>query len=155
MAAILKPAVEIRAMTRGDLDAVNEIEQRSYPYPWTRGIFQDCLRVKYGCHVLEVDTAIAGYGIVSQPIDEAHLLNLCVHPDYRRGGLAALLLDFLMREASLGGADRMFLEVRPSNKAAVALYRGSGFRIIGRRPGYYPAKEGREDAVVMVMHINS
>lgn len=155
MAAILKPAVEIRAMTRADLDAVNEIEQRSYPYPWTRGIFQDCLRVKYRCHVLEVDAAIAGYGIVSQPGDEAHLLNLCVHQDYRRGGLAALLLDFLMREASLGGADRMFLEVRPSNKAAVALYRGSGFRIIGRRPGYYPAKEGREDAVVMVMHINS
>ncbi len=104
MAAILKPAVEIRAMTRGDLDAVSEIEQRSYPYPWTRGIFQDCLRVKYCCHVLEADAAIAGYGIVSQPVEEAHLLNLCVHPDYRRGGLAALLLEFLMREASLGGA---------------------------------------------------
>lgn len=155
MAAILKPAVEIRAMTRGDLDAVNEIEQRSYPYPWTRGIFQDCLRVKYCCHVLEVDAAIAGYGIVSQPIDEAHLLNLCVHPDYRRGGLAASLLDFLMREASLGGADRMFLEVRPSNKAAVALYRGNGFRVIGRRPGYYPADQGREDAVVMVCHLGT
>lgn len=155
MAAVLEAGVDIRAMLRGDLDAVSAIERRSYPYPWTRGIFQDCLRVGYRCHVLEVDAGIAGYGIVSQAVDEAHLLNLCIHPDYRRGGLAAMLLEFLTREAGLNGADRLFLEVRPSNKAAVTLYRGAGFHVIGRRPGYYPARQGREDAVVMVLHLDS
>lgn len=153
MVAVVTPTVEIRAMRRGDVDTVSEIEQRSYPFPWTRGIFQDCLRVGYRCHVLEAGADIAGYGIVSQPVDEAHLLNLCICPEHRRGGLAALLLDFLVREARLGGAERMFLEVRPSNKGAVALYRASGFHIIGRRPGYYPAKKGREDAAVMVLHL--
>lgn len=153
MAAVLSPRLSIRAMSRYDLDLVNDIEQASYPYPWTRGIFRDCLRVGYHCHVLEADGALAGYGIVSLAVEEAHLLNLCIHPGRRRGGLAAVLLEHLMEEALIGGAGRMFLEVRPSNEAAVALYRSRGFRIIGRRPGYYPTDHGREDAVVMVRHL--
>ncbi|RFF30283.1 ribosomal protein S18-alanine N-acetyltransferase [Wenzhouxiangella sediminis] len=154
MAAILSPRVEVRAMARGDLDAITRIETASYPFPWTRGIFQDCLRVGYRCHVLEANSEIAGYGIVSHALDEAHLLNLCIHPEQRRGGLARLLLEHVVREARVGTANRLFLEVRPSNEAAVALYRGSGFRTIGRRPGYYPANEGREDAMVMVLHLD-
>lgn len=154
MAAILSPRVEVRGMARGDLDAITRIETASYPFPWTRGIFQDCLRVGYRCHVLEADGEIAGYGIVSHALDEAHLLNLCIHPDQRRGGLARLMLEYVVREARVGAADRLFLEVRPSNEAAVALYRSSGFRAIGRRPGYYPADEGREDAMVMVLHFD-
>jgi ribosomal-protein-alanine N-acetyltransferase len=110
--------------------------------------------VGYRCHVLEADGEIAGYGIVSHALDEAHLLNLCIHPDQRRGGLARLMLEYVVREARVGAANRLFLEVRPSNEAAVALYRSSGFRAIGRRPGYYPADEGREDAMVMVLHLD-
>ncbi|MEE4303405.1 MAG: ribosomal protein S18-alanine N-acetyltransferase [Wenzhouxiangella sp.] len=154
MAAVLSPRVGVRAMARGDLDAVTRIETASYPFPWTRGIFQDCLRVGYRCHVLEADGVIAGYGIVSHALDEAHLLNLCIHPEQRRGGLARLLLEHVVGEARVGAANRLFLEVRPSNEAAVALYRSSGFRAIGRRPGYYPADEGREDAMVMVLHLD-
>lgn len=154
MAAVLTPRVAVRAMHRRDLDAVGAIESASYPFPWTRGIFQDCLRVGYRCHVLDVDSAVAGYGVVSQALDEAHLLNLCIHPDRRREGLAKLLLEHLISEAQIGAADRLFLEVRPSNKAAVSLYKASGFRTIGRRPGYYPAREGREDAAVMVLHLD-
>lgn len=154
MAAVVSPQVAIRAMLRGDLDAVSAIETASYPYPWTRGIFQDCLRVGYGCHVLEVAGEVAGYGIVSNALEEAHLLNLCIRSEQRRSGLAALLLEHLVREAQVAAATRLFLEVRPSNKAAVALYKRNGFRAIGRRPGYYPAEEGREDALVMVLHLS-
>lgn len=154
MAAVLSPRVAIRAMARRDLEAVNGIEQASYPFPWNDGIFRDCLRVGYDCQVLVADDSVAGYGIVSRAMDEAHLLNLCIDPQRRRSGLAQLLLEHLVREARIGRVDRMFLEVRPSNKAAVRLYKGSGFRIIGRRPGYYPAQAGREDAMVMVLHLD-
>lgn len=154
MAAVLSPSVQLRAMARGDLADVSDIEVASYPYPWTKGIFQDCLRVGYRCHVVEVDGALSGYGIVSHALEEAHLLNLCIHPERRRGGLADLLLDHVVREARIVGSTRLFLEVRPSNKGAVALYRKSGFRVIGRRPGYYPAASGREDAMVMVLHLD-
>ncbi len=154
MAAVLSPQVAVRAMVRRDLDAVSEIETASYPFPWTRGIFQDCLRVGYCCHVLEVSNEVAGYGIVSNALEEAHLLNLCIRSERRRNGLAALLLEHLIREAQFAAATRLFLEVRPSNKAAVGLYKQQGFRAIGRRPGYYPSKEGREDAMVMVLHLS-
>jgi len=137
-------------MRRGDLADVYAIEQVSYPFPWSRGIFADCLRVGYGCHVLTENDAVRGYGIVSHALDECHLLNLCIHPERRRAGLAGVMLDHLLREARLVSASRMFLEVRPSNRAAVALYRRYGFSAIGRRPGYYPDKGGREDALVMV-----
>ncbi|HSH26390.1 MAG TPA: ribosomal protein S18-alanine N-acetyltransferase [Wenzhouxiangella sp.] len=154
MSAVLSPRVDIRAMLRGDLSVVAQIDEASYPYPWTRGIFQDCLRVGYRCRVLEADSEIAGYAIVSHALDEAHLLNLCIHPEQRGSGLARLLLEHVIREAQVGRADRLFLEVRPSNKAAVTLYKSSGFRTIGRRPGYYPAGQGREDAMVMVLHLD-
>lgn len=152
MAAVLSPSLEFREMRRSDLSAVYAIELASYPFPWSRGIFVDCLRVGYRCHVLIEDGAVCGYTIVSNALDEAHLLNFCIHPDRRRGGLGTLMLDHLMREAQIGRIDRMFLETRPSNRGAIALYRSAGFHVIGRRPGYYPSHDGREDAVVMVRH---
>jgi [ribosomal protein S18]-alanine N-acetyltransferase len=153
MASVLQPSLSIRGMERSDLSGVVAIERASYPYPWTRGIFADCLRVGYRCHVLEVDGWLAGYSIVSTAVDEAHLLNLCIDPDRRRQGLASVMLDHVLREVRIAGMDRLFLEVRPSNRAAVALYRRRGFQVIGRRPGYYPAADGREDAMVMVLHM--
>ncbi|MEN1727008.1 MAG: ribosomal protein S18-alanine N-acetyltransferase [Pseudomonadota bacterium] len=154
MVAVIRPAIEIRAMRRADVSRVNAIEQASYPYPWTKGIIADCLRVGYHCRVLTVDREIAAYAFVTQAIDESHLLNLCVSEDYRRQGLARLMLMHLMDEVQVIGASRMFLEVRPSNPAAIALYESMSFRKIGRRPGYYPTDDGREDAVVMVCHLD-
>ena len=150
MSAVLSPRLEVRRMLRADLSAVHAIEEASYPFPWSRGIFADCLRVGYRCHVLTEDDVVRGYAIVSYALEESHLLNLCIHPERRRGGLAGMMLEHLLREARLASASRMFLEVRPSNRAAVGLYKRFGFRIIGRRPGYYPEEGGREDAVVMV-----
>lgn len=154
MVAVVDPGFEIRRMERADIAAVHAIERVSYPYPWSRGIFVDCLRVGYRCHVLMENEALCGYAIVSAAMDEAHLLNLCIHPDWRRMGLAGMLLEHVVGEARIGGAHRMFLEVRPSNRAALALYRQTGFHVIGRRPGYYPDAGGREDAVVMVHYID-
>lgn len=154
MAAVLEPALEVRAMRRSDLTAVADLEAQSYPFPWSRGIFADCLRVGYRCHVLCEREAIVGYGIVSMALDEAHLLNLCISPERRRHGYARIMLGHLVDEVRIAGMDRFFLEVRPSNRAAVGLYRSHGFRVIGRRPGYYPAADGREDAAIMVQHLD-
>ncbi len=153
MAAVLEPALFIRQMQKADLTTVVSIEQQSYPFPWSRGIFFDCVQVGYRCHVLTENETIIGYAVVSMAVDEAHLLNLCIAPAHRRRGLASVMLDHVIREVRIAGMDRLFLEVRPSNRAAVNLYRQYGFKVIGRRPDYYPAPDGREDARVMVLHL--
>lgn len=142
-------------MRRGDLDAVMAIEAASYPEPWTRGIFRDCLLAAYRCRVLLHERRVIGYAIVSNALDEAHLLNLCVHPEHRGRGQAGRLLDHVTNEVREAGAQRLFLEVRPSNETAIHLYQRRGFKVIGRRPGYYPDGDGREDAMVMVRHLSS
>lgn len=154
MVAVLQPEYAIRPMRRQDAEAVFEIEQVSYPYPWTKSIFFDCLRIGYCCRVVECDGGIAGYAILSAAAGEAHLLNLCVAPAHRRSGLGQLLLDGVLVDAKLLQAERLFLEVRPSNRSALGLYGRNDFRVIGRRPGYYPSDEGREDALVMVHHLD-
>lgn len=155
MVAVLRPELHLRPMRRSDLTEVTAIEQEAYPFPWSRGIFGDCLRVGYCCRVVEADGEIAGYGILSVAAGEAHLLNLCIAPPWRRAGLAGVLVEALILEARVRRAQRLFLEVRPSNRAAIGLYEKFGFRVIGRRPHYYPAYQGREDAVVMVLHLNA
>lgn len=141
-------------MRRADVEAVCAIEQRSYPFPWSKGIFSDCLRIGYCCRVAELGDRLGGYAILSSGAGESHLLNLCVDTEHRRRGLGQLLLDGLLVDARLLGAERMFLEVRPSNRAAMVLYGNNDFRVIGRRPDYYPAEIGREDALVMVRHLD-
>lgn len=146
--------VSLRPMRDSDLDAVMRIETRAYPFPWTLGIFRDCLRAGYPMWVQERDGAIVGYGVLSIAAGEAHVLNLCTAPDCEGQGLGRRMLQALLRIARSGGAQRVFLEVRPSNPRAIALYDRSGFHEIGRRPRYYPAPgNGREDAIVMAMEL--
>lgn len=143
----------IRRLDDSDLSEVMVIEQASYDFPWSQGIFRDCLRAGYACYAMTEADVLQGYAIVSSALDEAHVLNLCIRPQDRRRGLACTLLDHVLAEASVMGVDRCFLEVRPSNKPARRLYQQFGFRVIGRRPGYYPSAEGREDAWVMLCHL--
>lgn len=144
----------LRPMREADLDEIMRIEARAYPFPWTPGIFRDCLRAGYPMWVQEHDGAIVGYGVLSIAADEAHLLNLCTAPEHEGRGLARRMLQALLRIARAGGAQRVFLEVRPSNPRAIELYDRSGFNEIGRRPRYYPAaNNGREDAIVMAMEL--
>ncbi|MBS7457795.1 ribosomal protein S18-alanine N-acetyltransferase [Coralloluteibacterium stylophorae] len=146
-------AVALRPMREGDLATVNAIEQRAYPFPWTLGIFRDCLRSGYACWVLERDRHVIGYSVLSVAAGEAHLLNLCVAPEVQSRGLGRRLLMRMIDVARGLRAERIFLEVRPSNPHAIALYHDTGFNEIGRRRGYYPAPGGREDALVLAFEL--
>lgn len=144
----------IRPLHPADLEAVLAIEEANYPFPWTRGIFDECLRVGYGCFGLQLGRDLGGYSIHNWGADEAHLLNLCVHPQWQRHGFGGMLLEHAISHAVGLGCEVMFLEVRPSNPDAARLYRRRGFREIGRRPAYYRASGGREDAIVMRMALS-
>lgn len=146
-------ALSMRPMREADLDPVMEIERRAYPFPWTPGIFRDCLQAGYPSWVLLQRDRIIGYGVVSIAADEAHVLNVCVEPEAQGRGHGRQLVRALVRIARGHGARRLFLEVRPSNPHAIALYHDEGFNEIGRRPRYYPARDGREDAIVMAMEL--
>lgn len=154
MVAILKePFANFRPMRPEDLDAIAAIEFAVYDFPWTRGIFRDCLRAGHECWVLARTSEIIGYGVLSAAAGEAHLLNVCVVPYAQGQGFGRRLVQRLLELARWHQAQRVFLEVRPSNRRAIALYDAFGFNEIGKRPSYYPAKRGREDALVMAMEL--
>lgn len=147
------PRTSLRPMQDADLDEVYAIELRAYPFPWTAGIFRDCLRADYPSWVLVEDGRIIGYFLLSLAADEAHVLNVCVAPECQGRGLGRRLLRAILQLARGRGAHRVFLEVRPTNTGAIALYDSEGFNEIGRRPRYYPAANGREDAIVMAIEL--
>ena len=150
MSAVLdEPALDFRPMQMADLTEVMEIERRSYPHPWTRLIFSDCLHAGYSCWVCERQGIIQGYGIISIAAGEAHLLNLCVRPESQRQGIGEKLLVHLFTLARHHDAEIMFLEVRESNAAARRLYDKAGFNELGTRKDYYPAEAGRENALIL------
>jgi ribosomal-protein-alanine N-acetyltransferase len=153
MVAVARPHAEIRAMRREDLPAVAAMEAASYDFPWTQGIFSDCLKAGHPCWVMWVEGEAAGYGVLSVAAGEAHVLNVCIGPGHRGLGLGRLLMRRLLDIARWNGATRVFLEVRPSNPIAQKLYESMGFGEIGRRPKYYPARQGREDAIVMALDL--
>lgn len=154
MSAVLKsPAAEMRPMQENDFAAILLIENSVYPFPWTRGIFADCLRVGYSSWVLEMDQEIIGYAVLSAAADEAHILNLCIAIEHHRQGHGQRLLDRLLDLARWHRAKTLFLEVRPGNHSAINLYQNTGFNVVGRRPNYYPAAEGREDALLMAREL--
>lgn len=142
---------QFEPMRMEDVDQVAMIERAAYPFPWTPGILRDCLRAGYDCWLLVIDRDLVGYGIVSVAVGEAHLLNLCIAPLHQGHGYGRQLLGAMLDIARRRGAEGMYLEVRPSNPRAIALYRSVGFREIGRRPRYYPAHGDREDAIVMTL----
>jgi len=142
-----------RRMTAADLDAIIAIEDTIYPHPWTRGNFSDSLAAGYHCWIVECGGEMVGYTVVMVAAGEAHLLNLSVAASWQRRGIGRELLAFVLKLARDYGAGRILLEVRPSNGAATALYASAGFAEIALRRGYYPAGEGREDAVVLQLEL--
>jgi ribosomal-protein-alanine N-acetyltransferase len=144
----------IRAMRDADVAEVIGIERASYQFPWTEGIFHDCLRVSYLCRVAMQDQRIVGYAVMSMGAGEAHILNLCVREDERRAGIGRLLIRYLLDQAQGAGMLEAFLEVRPSNAIAIRLYQSLGFAQIGTRRGYYQAVGGREDAAVLRLRLD-
>lgn len=152
-AVVQTPELHIRPMTADDVDAVMAIEVSVYEYPWTKRIMADCLRVGYHCMVGEVDGTLAGYCIMSSGAGEAHILNLCVANEFQRRGLGKYLLTAMLDKARASDTENVFLEVRPSNYPAITLYEQLGFNQIGTRKDYYPAKHGREDAVILALNL--
>jgi len=142
-------AVDIRPMNELDVPMVGVIERAGYQFPWSEGIFRDCLRVGYVCRVVELSGDMAGYGIMSIGAGEAHILNVCIRDEYRSRGFARKIMLYLLERARSAGMYEAFLEVRPSNLAAARLYHSLGFEQVGVRRGYYQATVGREDAAVL------
>ena len=136
-------------MCHEDLSLVSDIERRSYDFPWSHGVFRDCLLAGYQCVVLEREERVAGYAILSIAAGEAHILNLCVDSAHRAHGYGEQLLDEILGRARVAEVEEIFLEVRPSNETAMALYKKRGFHQIANRPKYYQAQRGREDAAVL------
>ena len=139
----------LRKMALADLDKVLSIEQRVHAHPWTRGNFIDALDSGYLCQVYEAQQKLAGYAVLMPVVDEIHLLNISIDSEFQRQGRGAELL-YKMLDAARGlHMQRVLLEVRRSNVAALSLYRKAGFSELAMRRGYYAAANGREDALVM------
>lgn len=152
---IQEARTRIRTMTHEDLAAVSNIERQSYEFPWSHGVFRDCLLAGYQCIVLERNDEVAGYSVLSIAAGEAHILNICVHPDFRSLGYGEKLLDDLLFRARSSSVREIFLEVRPSNAHALALYKKKDFHKVADRPAYYQASHGREDANVLVKKLTT
>jgi ribosomal-protein-alanine N-acetyltransferase len=146
----------LRPMSGHDLTAVMEVENTAYEFPWTLPIFRDCLRVGCHCYVYESpQEGIIGHGIMSVVAGECHVLNICIHPDYQRLGLGEGMVLFMLDIARQGKARVALLEVRISNTAAYKLYTKLGFDEVGLRKGYYPARHGREDAIILARDLTT
>jgi [ribosomal protein S18]-alanine N-acetyltransferase len=148
-AQLNQPNVSFREMQIDDLDAVIQIETVNFPFPWTAGNFKDSINSGHICLVLEIDQTLVGYAILMMVLDEAHLLNISVSAAWKGKGWGRYLLNHTMQISREKGGLNMFLEVRPSNVSAITLYESIGFNEMGVRPGYYPAHNGRENAVLM------
>ena len=153
MSAMLKPDYELRPMQYADLDAVMAIEPAIYSHPWTRGNFADSLNAGHSAWVLSLHGEIVGYALMMLVLDEAHLLNISVAKPFQKQGWGRVLLEHMIAKAKHYKAANMFLEVRASNISAIALYENMGFNEMSVRRGYYPAHNGREDAILMGLAI--
>ena len=153
MSAVLKDPPRLEPMREEDLDEVMAIENAIYTHPWTHGNFADSLRAGYDCRTWRVEGELVGYFILMVAAGESHLLNLSIGVPHQRSGHGRALLREATDLARRRGARSVFLEVRPSNLAAQALYTRFGFRKVAVRRGYYPAHSGREDALVLTLRL--
>ncbi|WP_223426553.1 ribosomal protein S18-alanine N-acetyltransferase [Alcanivorax limicola] len=146
-----------RAMSAEDIPALLPIENAGQPTPWTAQIFADCLCPGYRCHVVVAgegsDETPVAFQVLSHVLDEAHLLNIAVHPDWQRRGIAATLLQHTLAGLVAADISVLYLEVRESNLAGRQLYERLGFALTGRRKDYYTRPGGREDALLMLRHL--
>lgn len=153
MSAVLQTSTVIEPMTEEDLGEVIGIERQIYEFPWTNGNFLDSLSSGYRCLVLRLGHRLIGYAVMMLGAGEAHLLNLSIDAREQRHGHGTRMLQAIVGAAREYGAVQLFLEVRPSNDAGRLLYAKHGFREIAVRPGYYPARTGREDALLLAMDL--
>ena len=155
MNAVFKPVeAEFQPLSEAHLEAVVAIEEQAYEHPWTRGNFLDSVRAGYQGQLLVAGSSLLGYFVAMKGVDEVHLLNLTVAPDWQGQGWGRVMLDALAQWARGQQAQWLWLEVRASNQRAQLIYTSHGYRKVGERKAYYPAAQGkREDAVVMSLKL--
>ena len=152
MTAVSKPEVRLEPLTEAQLDDVMRIENSAYAHPWTRGNFADCIKSGYQLLALMGGDTLIGYFVAMEGVEEAHLLNITVAPEFQGQGYGVLMLDALALWARGRNAQCLWLEVRVSNARAMQVYERYGYTRVGERKNYYPADLGqREHAVVMSM----
>lgn len=142
-------SLSLERMRPADLDQVVAIERLSFTMPWSRGAFLYEMEQNQvaRCYVVREGGRVVGYICLWEVADEMHITNIAVHPDERRRGIGRAMLGQVLEEARQRGVRLVVLEVRPSNVEARALYESFGFRVVGRRRGYY--YDTGEDALVM------
>jgi len=144
----------IEPMAEHHIDQIVEIEKVSFPTPWHKRIFELELGKPRSLHsVCMTDDKVVGYLISWMLYDEIHILNVAVHPEYRRHGIAKKLIDYTIDHFSKKGANTVILEVRTSNIAAINLYEKMGFQVLRTRKRYYT--DTGEDALVMMLNLNT
>ena len=154
MNAVLKPEVHLEPLTPALLEDVLRIEKTAYAHPWTRGNFADSLKSGYQLMALMGGDTLIGYFVAMEGVDEVHLLNITVAPEFQGQGFGVLMLDALSVWARSRQALWLWLEVRVSNARAMQVYERYGYRRVGERKHYYPAARGqREHAVVMSLKL--
>ena len=153
MSAVIDSNKGFFPMRLSDVDEVMEIEHTLYDYPWTKAILSDCIQVGYSCWVYKQNYEIQAYCVLSSGAGEAHILTLCVKKEYQGQGFGKMLLQHLIDLATDHKSEVIILEVRPSNVSAVHLYHKFGFNEVGTRKGYYPATDGREDALILALEL--
>jgi len=142
-----------RPMQHDDIDNIMRLETSLHPYPWTKGIFKDCLNAGYLCYLAEINNEIIAYSALSYGAGESHILNISVSKKFQKKGFGKQTLQFILQQAKTKNADMTLLEVRGSNHSAIGLYESQGFNEIGIRKGYYPAPNGKEDAIMFAKQL--
>ena len=150
---VIRDRVTIEPMTGLDIQQVALIENKTFKHPWKpSAFFTELERSVSICLVLRDESLILGYLIFWAIPPELHILNIAVHPEFQKRGLGSLLLSYLTEFGLETHCREIFLEVRPSNTAALALYHKMGFLLTGKRKNYYA--EDKEDALLMTKYLS-
>ncbi|MFT4269616.1 MAG: ribosomal protein S18-alanine N-acetyltransferase [Pantoea sp.] len=141
----------ISLVTPEDQPQLLAIERRSHAFPWSEQTFASNQGERFLNFRIEAEGRLVGFAITQVVLDEASLFNIAVDPDFQRRGYARQLLQHLIAELEKREVMTLWLEVRASNLAAIALYEQLEFHQVSRRPNYYPTASGREDAIIMAL----
>ena len=143
----------ITPMSIDDLVNVYNLEVQSYDFPWTKEILRDCILYKYDAFTIYFNNLLVGYIIAKISVPETHILNLTINENFRKKGLGKSLIQLIINDSRIRGAEDIILEVRVNNINAIALYEKLDFKKVGKRKNYYESKEGREDAYVLQLKL--
>jgi ribosomal-protein-alanine N-acetyltransferase len=155
VSAVLSESLSVVSLDESDLETMGRIEQVAHLYPWSERVFMDCIRSGYYLDGAMQADRLLGFAVIMPILNEWHVLNLCVDPVVHRRGVGRFLMDFVLDQAAKSDVASLWLEVRVGNTAARQLYDTLGFEQVGQRKGYYPAKQGREDALVLMRSLES